>query len=257
MGIISWLKRKKPAAEYSSMLKAQTLRAVFEWYYLNDEKVNTRFVQAYGDLAQFTQSNGTEVASSLGTKVDTDGALALLAGLRAGAEAKRTDKRMARVEGTYELSALARFLILYQRWSQAGALVPLDQLNPKDALEKHALVSYTGPFWFTNEGHHGRQDHHSILSEEQAALIRERQELEQEAEKEKHHLFLIKPGILAVSILSKRFIGHTGIRYLVSDSGEQSGTLFVGTAMDRRMEIQFLNPIAIGYFSGGEGTAEQ
>lgn len=222
-------------------------KPILRSYYLNDQKVNEFFVQQYGGLTQFTKTHAEEVASSLGVDISSDGALALLAGLKAGAEFKRSQKRMDQVSSTYEVAVLARLLLLREHWLHAGSFTSLGEVTDTAGLKPHKIVNYSGPFWFVTQVETNRYDLHPPLTDSQACAVREQQEFEKKAEGEDHYLYFIQAPILAVSIISASFITGVGFRYLKHDSGQKSETLFVGAVIGNKNDLLFMDPIVIGH----------
>jgi hypothetical protein len=248
MNLFGWRRRTKTPDDILRILDTDKLtRSVFRPYYLNDEKVNDFFVQQYGGLVQFTKSHGKEVGSSLGVDVKTDGPLAILSSLRAGADAKRSEKRTEGLVSTHELVVLARFILLHTNWKHSRALEELNTITDPMELARHTLVSYTGRYWFSENANWDTSNIPPSVSAEQMLAIKKQQEFERKAEKETHYLYFIEQSVPAVAIISKVFTTHVGFRYLPHDSGKESDTLFIGAVIGPKQDVLFLDPIAIGH----------
>lgn len=222
-------------------LEPRKLDSLFRRYYLNNEKIDEFFEQAYGDLTEYTRTHAKEIAAQTGGSIKSSQALTLLTGLEAQLKADLQRKKGETRTEKYQLGAIVRFNILREYWTGTNSLHALDKANREMLSKPQTLIFYRGKYRLVN----------SVadlidIEQERARIIERQQRAEEDLDRESRSLYLIKFPALAVAILLRRLISNAGTTYLPHFSDKESNILFIGATVGYEQDILFLDPIAIG-----------
>lgn len=217
----------------------KSLNHVFRPYYLNAEKINQYFDQEYAGLVEFSTTRGSEIAPSLGVSAEPSALANLIAKLRA--DITLSVKKSRDDAEKHELSSILRFVILRKYWDDQKRLRDIREMDVNTLSKPHTLISHTGTYRFAESIDAIK----NVLNDDQFSAVQKQYQFEKHHEGEDHFLFLIADP-LAISILSKTFITHTGYRYLQHFSEEESNTVFVGATIGFKHGLLFLDPICVG-----------
>ena len=232
--------RKSRTKALEELMFQAKIESIFRPYYLNGEKVNDYFVQEYGGLVEFTTTHGSKIAPEFGISAKNANLAALVAEL--AADAKIGFKKAKDQAKKRNIPTILRFNILRKYWSYQKRLQSLNTMGVDVLPEPHTLISHVGKYQFAGKV----QDLEPPLTPDQTVVVGKQHAFEQKAEDEIHFLFLIESPVLAVSIISQRFITGVGFRFLPHYSSEESDTLFIGAVIGFKEGLLFLDPIGIG-----------
>ncbi|MEK6324645.1 MAG: hypothetical protein AABN33_23640 [Acidobacteriota bacterium] len=147
----------KQPVDLEQVLSLDKLEGIFRPDYLNDQKIDYYFNQQYGDLVQFTRTQGNEIASEVGGTIKSNGGLPLLVSLQA--ESKLSAKLKSDAPETYCVATIARFNILKKFWSSQSKMISLNEIDNHSIPTSHTLieeafnlaVDFNGS-WIDNQG---------------------------------------------------------------------------------------------------------
>lgn len=223
-------------------LEPRKLESLFRIYYRNDEKIDEIFVQEYEDLTEYTRTHATEVAKQAGGSISSTQVLALLSGLLAQVKINLETKRGDAETEKYRLGTVARFNILRRYWASTNRLHVLDEATPEILAKSQALISCLGNYRFVLS----IADLEQQLTQDQIVVLENQQEIEEKIDHQSRVFYFIESTLLAVALLSARFITNSGTTILPHFSGQESNVLFIGGTVGDKQGILFLDPIAIG-----------